>query len=161
YVQSALVIEDHGTGAVFGDAVANVEAFEPRSGQSHLSLGGRDRSTNLVATKWDCKTRTLQVKSGLNHSSPCSPQGSLVRRSPKARVIASLVVALVLAIDQLSKQWALTAFGEVGSTVVLPGPIDLTLLFNYSSAFGLVPVAGGFTRWGLVALNLAVATILI
>jgi signal peptidase II len=76
-------------------------------------------------------------------------------------VIASLVVALVVAIDQLSKQWALTTLGEVGSTVVLPGPFDLTLLFNYSSAFGLVPVTGGFTRWGLAALNLAVASILI
>src|SRR5262245_3683145 len=67
----------------------------------------------------------------------------------------------MIAIDQLSKQWALSALGEVGSTVVLPGPLDLTLLFNYSSAFGLVPVSGGFTRWGLAALNLAVASILI
>jgi len=84
-----------------------------------------------------------------------------VSHSAKARVIVALLVGVMIAIDQLSKQWALSALGEVGSTVVLPGPLDLTLLFNYSSAFGLVPVSGGFTRWGLAALNLAVASILI
>jgi signal peptidase II len=71
------------------------------------------------------------------------------------------VVALVLVIDQLSKQWALTALGKVGSTVVLPGPVDLTLVFNNSNAFGLVPVSGELTRWGLTTLNLVVASILI
>ena len=81
--------------------------------------------------------------------------------SPKSRVIASSVVALVLVIDQLSKQWALTALGKVGSTVVLPGPVDLTLVFNNSNAFGLVPVSGELTRWGLTTLNLVVASILI
>ena len=81
--------------------------------------------------------------------------------SPKSRVIASSVVALVLVIDQLSKQWALTALGKVGSTVVLPGPVDLTLVFNNSNAFGLVPVSGELTRWGLTTLNLVVASILV
>jgi len=84
-----------------------------------------------------------------------------VSRSPKSRVIASSVVALVLVIDQLSKQWALTALGKVGSTVVLPGPVDLTLVFNNSNAFGLVPVSGELTRWGLTTLNLVVASILV
>ena len=70
-------------------------------------------------------------------------------RWPKSRLIASLVVTLVLGLDQLSKQWALTALGKVGSTVILPGPINLTLVFNYSDAFGLMPVSGELTRWGL------------
>jgi len=82
-------------------------------------------------------------------------------RRAKPRVIAWLVVILVLGLDQLSKQWALTALGKVGSTVVLPGPIDLTLVFNYSNAFGLVPVSGELTRWGLTVLNLAIASILV
>ena len=86
---------------------------------------------------------------------------SLLSRRPKPRVIAWLVVTLVLGLDQLSKQWALTALGKVGSTVVLPGPIDLTLVFNYSNAFGLVPVSGELTRWGLTVLNLAIASILV
>jgi signal peptidase II len=72
-----------------------------------------------------------------------------------------LVVTLVLGLDQLSKQWALTVLSKVGSTVVLPGPIDLTLVFNYSNAFGLVPVSGELTRWGLTVLNLAIGSILV
>src|SRR5215475_13515769 len=85
---------------------------------------------------------------------------SLMSRRPKRRVIPWLVVILVLGLDQLSKQWALTALGKVGSTIVLPGPVDLTLVFNYSNAFGLVPVSGEFTRWGLTVLNLAIASTL-
>jgi signal peptidase II len=77
------------------------------------------------------------------------------------RVIALLVAAVVLGLDQLSKQWALAALRQVGSTIVLPGPVDLTLVFNHSNAFGLVPVSGELTRWGLAALNLAVAAILV
>jgi signal peptidase II len=34
-------------------------------------------------------------------------------------------------------------------------------VFNRSNAFGLVPVSGELTRWGLAALNLAVAAILV
>jgi signal peptidase II len=84
-----------------------------------------------------------------------------VTRSPKSGAILSSVVALVLVIDQLSKQWALTALGRTGSTLVLPGPVDLTLTFNYSNAFGLVPVSGEVTRWGLTVLNLVVASFLV
>lgn len=75
-------------------------------------------------------------------------------------MIALLVVAVVLSLDQLSKQWVLTALQQVGTTVVLPGPVDLTLVFNRSNAFGLVPASGELTRWGLAALNLTVAAVL-
>jgi len=84
-----------------------------------------------------------------------------VSRCPNLRVIALLVAAVVLGLDQFSKQWALAALRQVGSTIVVPGPVDLTLVFNRSNAFGLVPVSGELTRWGLAALNLAVATILV
>jgi signal peptidase II len=83
-----------------------------------------------------------------------------VGRCQNPGVIALIVVAVALGLDQLSKQWALTALGQVGTTVVLPGPVDLTLMFNRSNAFGLVPVSGELTRWGLAALNLAIAAIL-
>src|SRR5262245_7182365 len=86
---------------------------------------------------------------------------SLPSRSAKPCVIVSLVVALVLGLDQLSKQWALTALGQVGTSLVLPGPVDLTLVLNYSNAFGLVPVSGELTHWRLTALNLTVASILV
>lgn len=75
-------------------------------------------------------------------------------------MIALLIVAAVLGVDQLSKLWALARLRHVGSTLVLPGPVDLTLVFNRSNAFGLVPVSGELTRWGLVALSFAAAAIL-
>jgi signal peptidase II len=84
-----------------------------------------------------------------------------VRRDPNRRVIALLVAAMVLGLDQVSKQWALAALRQVGSTLILPGPIDLTLVFNRSNAFGLVPVSGDLTRWGLALLGLVVAAILL
>jgi signal peptidase II len=75
-------------------------------------------------------------------------------------MIALLIAAVVLGLDQASKQWALAALSPVGSTLILPGPIDLTLVFNRSNAFGLVPVSGDLTRWGLAVLGLVVAAIL-
>jgi signal peptidase II len=76
-------------------------------------------------------------------------------------MIALLVAAVVLGLDQSSKQWALAALRQVGSTLVLPGPVDLTLVFNRSNAFGLVPVSGELTRWVLAVLGLVVAAILV
>ncbi len=75
-------------------------------------------------------------------------------------MIALLAGAVVLGLDQLSKQWAIAALRDVGLTRVLPGPLDLTLVLNRSNAFGLVPVSGELTRWGLVAFSLVVAAVL-
>jgi len=89
-------------------------------------------------------------------------QRAIIARWPAVpRTIALLVAAVVLGLDQLSKQWALATLRHVGSTLVLPGPVDLTLVFNRSNAFGLVPVSGELTRWGLVVLGLVVAAILV
>jgi signal peptidase II len=85
---------------------------------------------------------------------------SLVRSCENPRMIALLVAVTVLGLDQSSKQWALAALRHEGSTLVLPGPVDLTLVFNRSNAFGLVPVSGDLTRWVLAVLGLAVAAIL-
>ena len=50
-MQSALVIQDRGTEAVFGDSVANIEAFEPRCGNELLVRKPHTNGTNLPATK--------------------------------------------------------------------------------------------------------------
>ena len=81
-------------------------------------------------------------------------------RRRNSLTIALLVVAIVFSIDQLSKQWILATLQQPGTTLALPGPVDLTLVFNRSNAFGLVPVSGEVTRWGLAALNFAVAAVL-
>lgn len=67
------------------------------------------------------------------------------------------LAAILVALDQATKLWALAALVSPGATVVLPGPIDLTLVYNRSNAFGLAPVAGALTRWGLTIFNVAVA----
>jgi signal peptidase II len=72
-----------------------------------------------------------------------------------------LLVALfvLLTIDQLTKLWACSALLP-GSSIALHGPVDLTLVFNRSNAFGIVPDFGEATRWMLAAFNLAVASAL-
>jgi signal peptidase II len=67
----------------------------------------------------------------------------------------------MLAVDQLTKHWALVSLGAVGTTIQLAGPIDFTLVLNRSNAFGVIPVYGEFSRWALTALNLAAAIILL
>ena len=43
----------------------------------------------------------------------------------------------------------------------MPGPIDFTLTFNESNAFGLTPVIGHATRWFLMSANIVVAAIIL
>jgi signal peptidase II len=79
---------------------------------------------------------------------------------PNPRAVALFVAILVFGLDQVSKLWALDALRVAGSRMVLPGPVNLTLVLNYSNSFGLAPVSGELTRWGLATLNLAVAAVL-
>lgn len=80
--------------------------------------------------------------------------------SRKVRVGLLLVaVFALLTIDQLTKLWAYAALIP-GSSIPLQGPVDLTLVFNRSNAFGIVPDLGETTRWVLAALNLSVASAL-
>jgi signal peptidase II len=78
-----------------------------------------------------------------------------------AGTIALATAFAMLCLDQLTKHWALQALGAVGTTIKLAGPVDLTLLFNRSNAFGLIPDYGEFSRWALAALSLAAAAILL
>jgi signal peptidase II len=75
--------------------------------------------------------------------------------------MALLLAVLVLGLDQLSKTGAVYLLQDPGATLVLPGPVDLTLVFNRSNAFGLIPIFGTLTRWGLSGLGIAVVVALI
>jgi signal peptidase II len=68
--------------------------------------------------------------------------------------------ALIIVLDQLSKSWALGLLKVEGASRPLAVWLDATLVFNRSNAFGVAPVAGEVSRWGLVALNLGVAAAL-
>ena len=77
------------------------------------------------------------------------------------RISSLAMSAVAVAIDQLTKRWALSALGPAGGHKALPGPVDLTLSLNESNAFGLTPVIGDATRWFLMSANLAVAGLLL
>jgi len=51
---------------------------------------------------------------------------------------AWLVALVVVAIDQLSKAWALSHLGGSGPVPVLPGLLNLQLVFNSGAAFSLL-----------------------
>jgi signal peptidase II len=82
-----------------------------------------------------------------------------------SRLTASTIVLATafatLCLDQLAKYWALLSLGAVGTTIKLAGPVDLTLVFNRSNAFGLIPDYGECSRWALIALGLGAAAILL
>jgi signal peptidase II len=77
------------------------------------------------------------------------------------RVIVLSAAFAMLGLDQLTKHWALLSLGTVGTTIKLGGPVDLTLVFNRSNAFGLIPDYGASSRWALTALSFAIAAILL
>lgn len=79
----------------------------------------------------------------------------------QSRLIGGGAAALVLALDQTTKHAVLAALSATGQRIRLPGQIDFTLVFNHSNAFGLVPVFGDITRWGLAAFNIGVAAVVI
>jgi signal peptidase II len=84
-----------------------------------------------------------------------------VNRRLNPRMIALLAAFATLGLDQLAKHWALLSPGAVGATIKLAGPIDLTLVFNRSNAFGLIPDYGEFSRWALSLSSLLIAAILL
>lgn len=80
--------------------------------------------------------------------------------SKRARIgLLILIVVMLISIDQSAKLWAYHVL-SLGKSVALSGPINLTLLFNRSNAFGLTPDYGAVTRWSLVAVNIAVACLI-
>ena len=82
-------------------------------------------------------------------------------RTNYTRWAGSLAAVLIVASDQLSKVWALGALREEGFSRPLLGWLDATLVFNRSNAFGMVPIVGEVSRWGLAALNFAAAAALL
>lgn len=102
-----------------------------------------------------------RVKPAVLQESHGWPKLALVNARPALRLLALVAAVLVLGLDQVSKHWAVATLGDAGGTMVLPGPLDLTLVFNRSTAFGLAPDAGALTRWGLTGLSMAVVVALI
>jgi signal peptidase II len=73
------------------------------------------------------------------------------------RWLAGIVAVFMIALDQISKLGALRLLHHAGQSISVLGPVDLTLVFNHSNAFGIIPVSGDVTRWALVGVSLIVA----
>jgi signal peptidase II len=68
-----------------------------------------------------------------------------------------LLSALWIAIDQLTKWWALSALPPAGMPhPVIPGILNWTLAFNTGAAFSFLAESGGWQRWFFVVLALAI-----
>ena len=64
--------------------------------------------------------------------------------------------ALVIALDQLSKLWILSAF-KFGQSVAVTSFFNLVLVYNSGAAFSFLSDAGGWQRWFFVVLALAIS----
>ena len=73
-----------------------------------------------------------------------------------------LVSVLVIALDQLSKLWALSALQPAGVPhPVIPGFLNWTLAFNTGAAFSFLAEGNGWQRWFFVVLALVIATLIV
>ena len=80
------------------------------------------------------------------------------RNRSVATGVAVLVVAVVLlAIDQISKYFVLTALKPVGTVTVIPGLLELTYVENTGAAFGLFKNA----IWLVIAVTVIAAAVIL
>ncbi len=69
---------------------------------------------------------------------------------------------MVIALDQLSKWWALHALQPAGVPhAVIPGFLNWTLAFNRGAAFSFLADGAGWQRWFFVALAVVISTVLV
>ena len=68
--------------------------------------------------------------------------------------------AVIVVLDQLTKQAAMYLLPERHAVAVLPG-FNLTLTYNPGAAFSLLGDAGGWQRWFLSALALGVSGVIV
>ncbi|HEY0196962.1 MAG TPA: signal peptidase II [Rhodanobacter sp.] len=70
--------------------------------------------------------------------------------------------AAIIALDQLSKWWAVHALQPAGEAhVVIPGFLNWTLIFNRGAAFSFLTSSGGWQRWFFVLLALVISAVLV
>ncbi|HXD37753.1 MAG TPA: signal peptidase II [Rhodanobacter sp.] len=70
--------------------------------------------------------------------------------------------AIVIALDQLSKWWALHALAPAGVPhPVIPGFLNWTLAFNRGAAFNFLADSTGWQRWFFVVLALVICAVLL
>src|SRR5271156_6710800 len=67
-----------------------------------------------------------------------------------------ILSALVVLVDQLSKSWITSHYGEFEFTTVLP-ILDITCMHNVGAAFSFLAGASGWQRWVFIGLAVVVS----
>jgi signal peptidase II len=82
--------------------------------------------------------------------------------TPKPNALSWLLLSLVvIALDQLSKFWALGALSPAGVPhPVIPGFLNWTLAFNRGAAFSFLAGGSGWQRWFFVVLAWVISGVL-
>lgn len=71
--------------------------------------------------------------------------------------IAYAIAVATVALDQLTKLWILHGLNlEARGTVLLPGPVDLTMVWNRGMSFGLLSGHADWARWLLTGFSTVV-----
>jgi signal peptidase II len=70
------------------------------------------------------------------------------------------LAALVVVLDQLSKQWVLGSF-RVMESLTVTSFFNLVLVFNPGASFSFLADAGGWQKWFFVALALGISVWLV
>lgn len=83
--------------------------------------------------------------------------------TPKPNALSWLLLsAIVVALDQLTKWWALATLQPAGvSHAVIPGLLNWTLIYNPGAAFSFLGHASGWQRWFFVALAIVISAALV
>ena len=70
------------------------------------------------------------------------------------------LTALVVVLDQATKQWADAALEYYRPVAVIDSFFNFTLLYNKGAAFSFLSNAGGWQRWFFTALSLIVSIVI-
>ncbi len=83
--------------------------------------------------------------------------------TPKPNALPWLwLSAVVIALDQLSKWWAVSTLQPAGMPhAVIPGFLNWTLAFNSGAAFSFLADGAGWQRWFFVLLALVISVVLV
>jgi signal peptidase II len=81
---------------------------------------------------------------------------------PKPNALIWLALsALVIALDQLTKYFAVELLEPYKAQAVIPGVLNWTLAYNAGAAFSFLHDAGGWQRWLFTVLAIAVSAVLV
>jgi len=91
-------------------------------------------------------------------SSRSSRSGSRARVSLLSWLSLS---ALIIVVDQLTKLLVVSRFQHAERLALIPGWLDLTLVYNTGAAFSFMAGAGGWQRWFFIGIGVAAAAFIL